>query len=91
MQRCVLETIHFRGSHTAVRIAEKLIACTERFQLPAHKIKAVVHDQAANVELAGEMLLEDVDWNTKTCGAHRIQNCVKTAFEESGRCLDNLL
>ena len=91
MQRSVLETIDFRGSHTAVRIAEKLIACTERFQLPAHKIKAVVHDQTANVGLAGEMLVEDVNWDTITCGAHRLQNCIKMAFEESGRHLDNLL
>ena len=91
MQCCVLETIDFRGSHTTVRKGEKLIASTERFQLPARKIKALVHDQAANVELVGEMLLEDVDWNMITCGAHRLQNCIKTAFEDSGRRLDNLL
>ena len=56
LQRCVLEIIHFPGSHTAVRIVEKLKAAVDRFKVDHSKVQAVVHDQAANVELAGELL-----------------------------------
>ena len=90
-QCCALETIDFHGSHNAFNIAEKLIACTERFQVPAHKIKAVQQNQAANVELAREIILKDFDWDTIMCGVHHLQNCIKTALEESGKRHDNFL
>ena len=51
---CCLETTHFGGSHTGVRIAEKLRQATQRFNISDSAVEAVVHDQAANVELAGK-------------------------------------
>ena len=53
LQSLCLEFNHFPGSHTGVRIAEKLEECTSRFSLPDDKVVGVVHGQAANVELAG--------------------------------------
>ena len=53
---------------------------------------AVVHDQAANVELAGSILLDDMNWASFTCGAQRLQNAIKTALSNcAGSILNELL
>ena len=56
MKSCCLETVHFGGHHTGERIAEKLKAVAAGYGIN-RKVTAVVHDQAANAELAGEFTL----------------------------------
>lgn len=50
----VLETVAFPGSHTGVRIAEFVKSAVRRFSLKSESVVAVVHDEAANVSLAGK-------------------------------------
>lgn len=52
---CVLETIHFPGSHTGVRISEQIKGSLTSYGIQPDKISAVVHDEAANVVLAGKL------------------------------------
>ena len=94
MHSCVLEACHFPGSHTAVRLAKKLSDTVDRFKFPSTncKVCTVVHDQAASVELAGSILLDDMNWASFTCGAHRLQNAIKTALSNcAGSILNELL
>ena len=53
LKTCCLETTHFGGHHTGVRIADKLKDVATRFAV-GDKVSAVRHDQAANAELAGK-------------------------------------
>ena len=54
----VLETASFPGPHTGVRIAERMKETATRFGLKPEQVVGFVHDEAANVELAGTLLLE---------------------------------
>ena len=54
MKSCTLATVAFPGSHTAVRIRDHLKSATDTFTLKTSQDVAVVHDEAANVNLAGE-------------------------------------
>ena len=56
---CVLETIHFPGSHTGIRISEQIKGSLTSYGIPPEKISAVVHDEAANVVLAGNLQIID--------------------------------
>jgi len=49
------ETIHFPGSHTGVRISEQIKGSLTSYGIQPDKISAVVHDEAANVVLAGKL------------------------------------
>ena len=81
LQSCVLETTHFSGSHTGIKISEQIMNAVSRFDVPAEKVCAVVHDQAANAELAGKILLERHGWESCACSAHCLQNAVKDALQ----------
>ena len=50
---CVLETIHFPGNHTAIRISEKLQEVLCPFNIGSEQVSAIVHDEALNAILAG--------------------------------------
>ena len=56
----VLESASFPGSHTGVRIAERMKEIATRFGLKPEQIVGFVHDEAANVELAGTLLLDSL-------------------------------
>ena len=49
----VLETIHFPGNHTEIHISEKLQEVLCHYNIGSQKFKAIVHDEASNVVLAG--------------------------------------
>lgn len=51
---CVLETIHFPGSHTGIRISEQIKGSLTSYNIQPVQVSAVVHDEAANVILAGK-------------------------------------
>lgn len=55
LRSCVLETVFFPGSHTAINIAQKLRDVVANFEI--RNVVAIVHDQAANAERAGENVL----------------------------------
>ena len=79
---CVLETKHFPGSHTGVRISEEIRNAVEKLGLPWSKVVAVVHDEAANAELAGRILWEDLDWPSLVCAAHHLQKAIKSTLDQ---------
>ena len=49
----VLETAHFPESHTGINISQQLKGAAARFAIPTSQVVAVVHNEAANVKLAG--------------------------------------
>ena len=51
----------------------------------------MTHDQAANVNLAGEILWEELAWENVSCSAHCLQLAIKGALEGHQRHLDRLL
>ena len=58
MKAYVLGTKAFPGHHTGVRIAELLEQTISYLDVHSDQVYAHVHDQAANVELAGRILFE---------------------------------
>ncbi|XP_065193216.1 E3 SUMO-protein ligase ZBED1-like [Sycon ciliatum] len=83
LESAVVETALFPGSHTGVRIAEKVSDATKRVGLKPAQVIAVVHDEARNAELAGRHLLQDHGWESVTCSAHLLQTCVRHVLEDS--------
>ena len=83
LEIAVVETALFPGSHTGVRIAEKVSDATKRVGLKPAQVIAVVHDEARNAELAGRHLLQDHGWESVTCSAHLFQTCVRHVLEDS--------
>ena len=52
---CVLETIHFPGHHTGILISQKIKDVLAKYDVTTDNVSAVVHDEAANAVLAGEL------------------------------------
>ena len=74
-----LGTTAFPGHHTGVWIAELLEKTTGDLGIPVSQVCAHVHDQAANAELAGRILLDSSNWASEVCVCHRLQNCLQSA------------
>ena len=72
----VLETKGFPECHTGKATAEKLTAIAANFVL-GDKVSAVVHDQAANMEVSLDILSSDMGWESLHCSAHCLQLCIK--------------
>ena len=85
---CVLETPGFPERYTGQRIADKLREIMQRYCL-GEKVSAVVHDQAANMELALKILEEDEGWESLKCSAHCLQLCLKDSL--SVNAIDRLI
>ena len=79
----VLNTSHFPCSHTAVRIAEKVRQTLSSVQMPEKKVVSIVHDEAANAKAAGNILSEEVGWQSNACAAHLLQTAIKHTIESS--------
>ncbi len=89
MVSCVLGTCPFPGNHTAVNILAKLQQVMDEYEFDMECVKAVVHDQASNMEVTGRIL--ESDWGTETlnCAAHRLQLCInegRTYSENNCSC-----
>lgn len=82
---CVLETKGFPERHTGQAISEKLTEIAQDFAL-TEKVTAVVHDQAANMELSLEILNRDLGLH---CSAHCLQLCLKAGLSISA--IDRLI
>ena len=77
MESNVLMTRAMPETHTRMNLAEKLKDCIFEFDLN-DKIITMVHDNARNMECAGELCEE---WSDLGCFGHALQLCVKPALE----------
>ena len=82
LSSCCVGTVEFSDRHTGVNIAEKFSAITEAFKIPVAAQVGLVHDQAANMELAARLLVDKLpDFKGITRAAHRLQNTIKQGLE----------
>lgn len=51
MQSFILSTLPLEDRHTAANVAEWLQDVVQKYEIPLKKVKAVVHDNGANVLL----------------------------------------
>ena len=77
-----LSTMPLEERHTAANIAEWIEEVIAKFSIPPEKIKAVVHDNGANVIAAAKILHEKHGWASVKCAGHTlnlvVQNSLKT-------------
>ena len=50
----VLETVHFPGRHTGIRISEQIEKSLLSYRMQTNQISCLVHDEAANAVLEGK-------------------------------------
>ena len=76
LRSLVLETFHFRLSHTAENIADSLRKAAEKWNI-SEKIIAIVTDNASNIVAAVKI----VGWNHVPCFAHTLNLVVSEAIK----------
>lgn len=76
---CVLETPGMPERHTGQNIADRLAEIADRWAIN-EKVSVVVHDQAANMECAMDILENDRGWQSMKCTAHCLQLCLKAGL-----------
>lgn len=54
LMSCVLETRHFPESHTGINVSEQIRKAVDLYDVNPQTVAAIVHNEAANEELAGE-------------------------------------
>ena len=87
----VLETVRFKGRHTAENLAAFSRDVTRRFELSTGlleelpKVVAITHDEAANMVAAGKLLDETDGWESQACMAHQLQTTIRHALDSSTR------
>ena len=81
MQSCVLMTKPFPECHTDRNIANSIEQVVRSFGINTAKVKAVVHDTAANTELAGDLMSLSLDWENTECAAHKLQLAVNEGLQ----------
>ena len=84
----VLATQAFPEHHTGEAIAKEL-KCIVSSNSTREKVSAVVHDQAANMELCHRILSEQEGWESIFCSAHCLQLWLKEGL--SIATIDRLL
>ena len=84
----VLATQVFPKHHTGEAIAKDLKCIVSNYSA-RKKVSAVVHDQAANMELYHRILSEQEGWESILCSAHCLQLCLKEGL--SIATIDRLL
>lgn len=76
-----LTTMPLEERHTAENIASWIETAIEKFGIPASKIQAVVHDNAANVVAALKLLEERHGISSIRCAGHTLQLVVNHALK----------
>ena len=76
---CVLETPGMPERHTGQNIVDRLGGIADRWAIN-EKVSVVVHDQAANMECAIDILENDRGWQSMKCTAHCLQLCLKAGL-----------
>lgn len=79
-----LTTMPLEDRHTAANIAEWLEEVTEKFEIPAQKIIAIVHDNGANIVAAAKILGDTHGWASICCTGHTLQLVISAALKNSG-------
>lgn len=77
----VLETGRFSGSHTGQALSKYTAEVVEQFQVHAHQISCITHDEAANQVAAARMLTEKFGWPSNVCMAHMMQTAIRHALD----------
>ena len=83
MVSCVLQTKAFPERHTGQNIADSIGSIVRSFDIDPTTVVAVVHDSAANAELAGELMVQSNNWASVQCVAHLLQLCINEGLEIS--------
>ncbi|XP_044155622.1 E3 SUMO-protein ligase ZBED1-like [Bufo gargarizans] len=83
MNSICLTTMPLEERHTAAHIAEWLEEVLERFQIPPKKIIALVHDNAANMVAAANILEEKHGWSSIRCTGHTLQLVINGAMKNA--------
>uniref|UniRef100_UPI003AAD97D9 E3 SUMO-protein ligase ZBED1-like n=1 Tax=Centroberyx gerrardi TaxID=166262 RepID=UPI003AAD97D9 len=81
MESHSLTTMSLEERHTAANIAEWLEDVIAKFDIPPEKIKAVVHDNGANVVAAVKILAEKHGWASVRCAGHTLNLVVQSALK----------
>ena len=81
LEETVLSTEASEERHTAVNIANCIREVVDKFALRS-KVVACVHDNTANVMLAGSMLEEEDGWKNIGCAAHLLHLAVNMGLED---------
>ncbi|KAI7790056.1 putative zinc finger BED domain-containing protein 4-like, partial [Triplophysa rosa] len=76
-----LTTMPLEERHTAANIAEWIQDVTAKFDIPPEKIKAVVHDNGANVVAAAKILHERHGWTSVRCAGHTLNLVVQSSLK----------
>ncbi|XP_040297398.1 E3 SUMO-protein ligase ZBED1-like [Bufo bufo] len=84
MNSICLTTKPLEERHTAAHIAGWLEEVLERFQIPPKKIIALVHDNAANMVAAENILEEKHGWSSIRCTGHTLQLFINGAMKNAG-------
>ena len=79
---CVLETQVFPEHHTGCNISNKLQSIVKSFDIDSGSVIALVHDQEANIQLCGNLLFEEVGWESINCAAHKLQLCIDEGLKD---------
>ena len=74
---CLLVISPFPGHYTAVNIVEKIKESLTAFSIDTKKVVGIVHDQASNIQLTGELLQAESDIVSLICVAHKLKLCVE--------------
>ena len=80
MVSCVLQTKAFPERQN---IADSIGSIVRSFDIDPTTVVAVVHDSAANAELAGELMVQSNNWASVQCVAHLLQLCINEGLEIS--------
>nr|XP_055065281.1 E3 SUMO-protein ligase ZBED1-like [Misgurnus anguillicaudatus] len=95
MKSLSLTTMPLEERHTAANIADWLEETTAKFEIQLVKVKAVVHDNGANVVAAARILRKRHGWASVRCAGHTLNLVVQSTLKNktiascvgSARCL----
>uniref|UniRef100_A0A8C1VWD7 HAT C-terminal dimerisation domain-containing protein n=1 Tax=Cyprinus carpio TaxID=7962 RepID=A0A8C1VWD7_CYPCA len=76
-----LTTMPLEERHTAANIAKWIEDVIAKFDIPPEKIKAVVHDNGANVVAAAKILQGRHGWASVRCAGHTLNLVVQSSLK----------
>uniref|UniRef100_A0A3Q3FQ82 Zinc finger BED domain-containing protein 1-like n=1 Tax=Kryptolebias marmoratus TaxID=37003 RepID=A0A3Q3FQ82_KRYMA len=83
MKSHTLTTMPLEERHTAANIAEWLEEVIAKFDVPPEKVKAVIHDNGANIVAAVKILAEKHKWASVRCAGHTLNLVVQNALKSN--------
>ncbi|XP_065816547.1 E3 SUMO-protein ligase ZBED1-like [Labrus bergylta] len=78
-----LTTMLLEERHTGPNIAKWIEEALARFEIPASKVVAIVHDNGSNIVLAANILLEKHGWMSICCAGHTLQLVINHALKQT--------